>query len=124
MHAVERITADSTHMRAGDRKKRPERENEAHYARPVGSVVAEPAMLKSYLRYELRDVFGVVCAPERQVLLDEAGKLAFCLALQDVIVWNLRLGTPVSRRPAPRRASRSRWPTLSLAARTVQEVPR
>jgi U3 small nucleolar RNA-associated protein 12 len=56
-------------------------------------------LVKSYLRYEHRASFGVVSSPKCNVVYDPTGKLAFAGALEDVLVWNLRQGSVVSRLP-------------------------
>lgn len=52
-------------------------------------------MLKSYLRYEQRDCFGVIASPGGNAVFDATGNMTICPALQDVIVWHLRRGTTV-----------------------------
>jgi U3 small nucleolar RNA-associated protein 12 len=53
-------------------------------------------MMKSYLRFEPKEVFGLICAPQCNVAYDFSGNLAITGCLQDLKVWNLRQGQPIS----------------------------
>jgi hypothetical protein len=53
--------------------------------------------MKSYLRYEPKDQFGVITSPQCNVQYDYTGNLAFTGAIQDVCAWNLRQASQVSR---------------------------
>jgi len=52
-------------------------------------------MVKAYLRYEPADCFGVVASSNSNVVYDHNGKLVITAALENVIVWNPKLGTAV-----------------------------
>ena len=52
-------------------------------------------MVKAYLRYEQVDCFGVVASSNSNVVYDHNGKLVITAALENVIVWNPKLGTAV-----------------------------
>jgi U3 small nucleolar RNA-associated protein 12 len=52
-------------------------------------------MVKAYLRYEQVDCFGVVVSPNANVVYDHTGKLVLTAALENVVVWNPKLGTAV-----------------------------
>ena len=47
-------------------------------------------MVQSYSRYEPETAFGVIAAPNCNIVHDFSGNLAFTGALQSVAVWNLR----------------------------------
>ena len=49
-------------------------------------------MVKSYLRYELRETWGIVSAGAGNAVLDRTGQLALAPALDEVIVWHLKQG--------------------------------
>jgi U3 small nucleolar RNA-associated protein 12 len=51
--------------------------------------------MKSYLRYEPREVFGVIASPQSNAIFDFSGNLAITGAVRGVAVWNLRQGTQV-----------------------------
>jgi len=51
-------------------------------------------MGRSYLRYELKDTFGVI-ASDANVIFDGTGNRAISGGLESVLVWNLRTGTLV-----------------------------
>lgn len=48
---------------------------------------------KSYLEYEEKKRFGVIVSFPSDVLFDSTGKLAITGALDEVVVYNIRLGT-------------------------------
>jgi U3 small nucleolar RNA-associated protein 12 len=52
--------------------------------------------MKSYLRIEPRDSFGVITSPQCNLVYDNTGNLALCGAGSKVIVWNMRTGISVS----------------------------
>lgn len=52
-------------------------------------------MVKAYLRYELAGTFGVVNS-DANVVCD--GHFIVSAALENVIIWNAKLGTQVSSR--------------------------
>ncbi|KAJ2395526.1 beta transducin [Coemansia sp. RSA 2603] len=54
-------------------------------------------MVKTYLRYEPRSVFGVIASPAGNAVYDHTGKLSITPALESVIVWDIRKGTQVAR---------------------------
>jgi len=49
-------------------------------------------MQKSYLEFELKKTFGVICSHHCNVLFDSTGKLAYTGALERISVWYLRQG--------------------------------
>ncbi len=49
-------------------------------------------MVKSYLRYELRETWGIVAAASGNAVLDRTGQLALAPALDEVVVWHLKQG--------------------------------
>ncbi|KAJ2470368.1 beta transducin [Coemansia sp. RSA 2322] len=54
-------------------------------------------MVKSYLRYEARSVFGVIASPSGNAIFDSTGKLSITPALESVIVWDIKKGTQAAR---------------------------
>lgn len=52
-------------------------------------------MVKSYLRYELEDSFGVIVSPTGNILYDVSGTLAIVPALESIVIWNIRQGIKV-----------------------------
>ncbi|KAJ2508377.1 beta transducin [Coemansia sp. RSA 2052] len=54
-------------------------------------------MVKAYLRYEARGVFGVIASPTGNAVFDHSGKLSITAALESVIVWDIKKGTQVAR---------------------------
>jgi U3 small nucleolar RNA-associated protein 12 len=52
-------------------------------------------MVKSYLRYDLKNQFGVINSRQCNVVYDATGMLAISAALDDVLVWNVRQGVQV-----------------------------
>ncbi|KAJ2263795.1 beta transducin [Coemansia sp. RSA 376] len=54
-------------------------------------------MVKSYLRYEARSVFGVIASPTGNAVFDHSGKFSITAALESVIVWDIKKGTQVAR---------------------------
>ncbi|KAJ1899663.1 beta transducin [Kickxella alabastrina] len=54
-------------------------------------------MVKSYLRYEARSVFGIISSPTGNAVFDHSGKLSITPALENVIVWDIKKGTQVAR---------------------------
>eukprot|EP00457_Paulinella_chromatophora_P001112 gb/GEZN01001114.1/.p1 GENE.gb/GEZN01001114.1/~~gb/GEZN01001114.1/.p1 ORF type:complete len:1078 (+),score=202.01 gb/GEZN01001114.1/:38-3271(+) len=52
-------------------------------------------MVKSYLKYELRDSWGVLVSPEGQVQVDSTGKFAVSPALEHLAVWSIKEGVLV-----------------------------
>jgi U3 small nucleolar RNA-associated protein 12 len=52
-------------------------------------------MVKSYLRYDLKNQFGVINSRQCNVVYDKTGMLAISGALDDVLVWNVRQGVQV-----------------------------
>ncbi|KAJ2727197.1 beta transducin [Coemansia sp. Benny D115] len=54
-------------------------------------------MVKTYLRYEPRSVFGIISSPSGNAVLDHSGKLSITPALENVIVWDIKKGTQVTR---------------------------
>eukprot|EP00743_Colponemidia_sp_Colp-15_P004854 GILK01005231.1.p1 GENE.GILK01005231.1~~GILK01005231.1.p1 ORF type:complete len:974 (+),score=234.40 GILK01005231.1:60-2981(+) len=49
-------------------------------------------MVKAYLRYQLKDAFGVVASTNSNCLFDHTGQLALTGCNENVVVWNLRQG--------------------------------
>ncbi len=47
-------------------------------------------MVKTYLRYELTDSFGVITSNGSNALFDRTGKLAITACLENVCVWNIK----------------------------------
>ncbi|KAJ2591119.1 beta transducin [Coemansia sp. RSA 1722] len=54
-------------------------------------------MVKTYLRYESRSVFGVIASPTGNAVFDHTGKLSITPALESVIVWDIKKGAQVAR---------------------------
>lgn len=54
-------------------------------------------MMKSYLRYEPSKSFGVIAAPQCNIMYDFSGNLAITGALQNICVWNLRQASQVAK---------------------------
>ncbi|KAI9504159.1 WD40-repeat-containing domain protein [Coemansia spiralis] len=54
-------------------------------------------MVKSYLRYEARASFGVICSPTGNAVFDATGKLSITPALENVLVWDIKKGTQIAR---------------------------
>ncbi|KAJ1736895.1 beta transducin [Coemansia sp. Benny D160-2] len=54
-------------------------------------------MVKTYLRYETRRVFGVINSSSANAVFDQSGKLSITPALEDVLVWDIKKGTQVAR---------------------------
>ncbi|PWN22325.1 WD40 repeat-like protein [Microstroma glucosiphilum] len=52
-------------------------------------------MVRSYLRHEPTQAFGVICSNTARSVLDADGKTAYVPALEDVIVWDVRKGEQV-----------------------------
>jgi len=52
--------------------------------------------MKSYLRYEPKKTFGVISAPQCNVIYDFSGNLALTGGVQDVCVWNLRQASQIA----------------------------
>jgi U3 small nucleolar RNA-associated protein 12 len=52
-------------------------------------------MMKSYLRYEPKETFGVIASPQSNVIFDFSGQLAITGAVRSVSVWNLRQASHV-----------------------------
>ena len=59
-------------------------------------------MSHTYLRYSLRDTFGVITSPESNAVLTSHGKLAVAGALEDIVVWNIKQGVQTARFRGPR----------------------
>lgn len=53
-------------------------------------------MVRSYLRHEPTQAFGVICSNTARSVLDADGKTAYVPGLEDVIVWDVRKGEQVS----------------------------
>lgn len=53
-------------------------------------------MVRSYLRHEPTQAFGVICSNSARSILDADGKTAFVPALEDVLVWDVKRGEMVS----------------------------
>jgi len=51
--------------------------------------------MRSYLRFERRFNFGVLCSPTSNVVLSPNGEYAFSPALENIILYNLNTQTPV-----------------------------
>ncbi|CAO1614464.1 unnamed protein product [Sympodiomycopsis kandeliae] len=49
-------------------------------------------MVRSYLRHEPTQAFGVICSTTARSILDADGKTAYVPALEDVLVWDVRKG--------------------------------
>ncbi|KAL6045453.1 beta transducin [Balamuthia mandrillaris] len=49
-------------------------------------------MVRSYLRYALRDTFGVISSSDCNVIYDASGELAVSGALEGVALWQLKTG--------------------------------
>jgi U3 small nucleolar RNA-associated protein 12 len=47
-------------------------------------------MVKTYLRYELSDTFGVITSNGSNVLFDKTGRLALTASLENVSIWNIK----------------------------------
>lgn len=58
-------------------------------------------MSHTYLRYSLRDTFGVITSPESNAVLTSHGKLAVAGALEDIVIWNLKQGVQTARLKGP-----------------------
>lgn len=56
-------------------------------------------MVKTYLRYEAREVLGLVCSPgaTAKYLPGSQDKLAAAPCLEAVVIWNLKQGVPLHR---------------------------
>ena len=54
-------------------------------------------MVRSYLRHEPTQAFGVICSNTARSILDADGKTAYVPAMEDVLVWDIRKGEQVSR---------------------------
>lgn len=54
-------------------------------------------MVKTYLRYEPRAVFGLISSPSGNAVFDQTGKLSITPALENVVVWDIKKGTQVAR---------------------------
>lgn len=52
-------------------------------------------MVRSYLRHEPTQAFGVICSNTARSILDADGKVAYVPALEDVLVWDVRKGEQV-----------------------------
>jgi U3 small nucleolar RNA-associated protein 12 len=52
-------------------------------------------MVKSYYRYELKDVFGIICSPSGNAVFDSSGQYIVAPALDRVHIWNYKLGIQV-----------------------------
>ena len=52
-------------------------------------------MMKSYLRYEPKESFGIIASPHSNVIYDFSGHLAITSAVSNINVWNLRQATQV-----------------------------
>jgi U3 small nucleolar RNA-associated protein 12 len=52
-------------------------------------------MMKSYLRYEPKTSHGVIASPHSNIQYDFSGNLAITGTIQDINIWNLRLGNLV-----------------------------
>ena len=53
-------------------------------------------MPRTYLRYALSDTFGLVAAPEGNVVYDDASGLVYTPALEQVLIYNLKRGVRVN----------------------------
>lgn len=53
-------------------------------------------MVRSYLRHEPTQAFGLICSPVGRAALAADGKTAFVAALEDVLVWDVKTGQQVS----------------------------
>lgn len=53
-------------------------------------------MVRSYLRHEPTQAFGVICSNTARSILDADGKTAYVPAMEDVLVWDIRKGEQVS----------------------------
>lgn len=49
-------------------------------------------MVRSYLRHEPTQAYGVIVSPSSQSLLQQDGKTAVVAALEDVLVWDVKTG--------------------------------
>ena len=58
-------------------------------------------MSHTYLRYSLRDTFGVITSPESNAVLTSHGKLAVAGALEDIVIWNIKQGVQTARLKGP-----------------------
>lgn len=56
-------------------------------------------MLKSYLRFEPKESFGVISSPRCNVAFDPTGNIVYTGANQEICVWNLRQASLVSNNP-------------------------
>ncbi|CAM9911372.1 unnamed protein product, partial [Phaeothamnion confervicola] len=72
--------------------------------------------MKTYLRYVLKDTFGVIASTQSNAIFDDTGNLAITAALQDVAVWNLRQGSLVRvLRPEGEAATKGQVSHLNLS---------
>lgn len=53
-------------------------------------------MMKSYLRYEPKETFGIIASPQANVIYDFSGHLAITSSVRNVTVWNLRQASQVT----------------------------
>lgn len=54
-------------------------------------------MVKSYLRYVPSGNFGIIASPSSNSVFDPSGKLVISPALEDVILWDMKMGTMIAR---------------------------
>lgn len=55
-------------------------------------IKSTPRMVRSYLRHEPTLAYGLICSPSGRSLLSKDGKTAVVLALEDVLVWDVKTG--------------------------------
>jgi U3 small nucleolar RNA-associated protein 12 len=53
-------------------------------------------MVRSYLRHEPTQAFGLICSPSGHASLARDGKTATVAALEDILVWDVKTGEQVS----------------------------
>jgi U3 small nucleolar RNA-associated protein 12 len=51
--------------------------------------------MKSYLRYEPAETFGIIASPQSNIVYDFSGHLALTASVHDVAVWNVRQASQV-----------------------------
>lgn len=54
-------------------------------------------MVKTYLRYSLKDTIGIITASNSNVIYDSKTKIAITSGIQDVLFWNVRTGVVEKR---------------------------
>lgn len=52
-------------------------------------------MVKIYLRYKQKSVFGVISSYPSNIIYDYDNKKAITGSLENIIIWDVRKGTPI-----------------------------